>query len=82
MVSALFSIYSLNYHRLLLLSLAVKDGGIVLGDGDILGDTQGSLNAFGGFSTLVKGNTGFLSYELTTSNNSDILHGSLTVVTE
>lgn len=66
----------------LLGAIAMKNGSIIFGDGDIFGNTQSCLDAFGCFPNLVQEHACFFSDKLATGYCGNILHRGLTVVSK
>lgn len=60
--------------------MAMKDNSVIFRDGDILCNTQSSLNAFWGLSALVKAYACLFGYVLASSDCGNILHRGFTIV--
>jgi len=60
----------------------VHDDSIILGNGDALGDTESGLKTFWSFSVFGKGSASLFVNVLSSSKDSNILHGGFSVITE
>lgn len=63
-------------------TISVKNDGVILGNGDVFGDTEGSLNLLGTRSNAFKSDASLFADEFSSSEDSDVLKDGLSVVSE
>lgn len=60
----------------------MHDNGVILGNGDALGNTKSGLKTFWGLGVFGKRSTRLFDNILSSSEDSNILHGGFSVITE
>lgn len=63
-------------------AISVKNDGVILGNGDVFGDTESSLDLLGARSNAFKSYASLFADEFSASEDSNILKNGLSVISE